>query len=238
MKKLITIITAILIFPVSMMAAPVGIIIHYSGNVQIMKNDGKTYSISKKDLQTPKVMFEEGDHIITSKNSVAQLEFASGVSLRVGPSTSVRANSKGFDFAKPGEGKKVNLDLEKGELFSSIEKRISADEYQVTTPTSIAAVRGTFFRIAASSNESVVTVEDGAVEMSTSDGASSQVIEKNKTANVAKGSVLKVKEATLTEMNRIRQIRNQMEKIREDYNARKDKMHSDFDSIRSGIRGH
>ncbi|MCC5813283.1 MAG: lipoprotein LipL45 [Leptospira sp.] len=111
------------------------------------------------------VAVKTGDRIETGTNGKVDLQFESGSSIRIAPSTVL-------DFAKlsmnSDGGSDSKLSLASGKVFADVKKARKTDGFSVVTPTAIAGVRGTSFIVNADgkTGKSTVRVLEGAVATS------------------------------------------------------------------------
>jgi len=101
----------------------------------------KSLDLSNKYLNVnPGYILKDGDHIKTEINSFAVLMYLddkSMVKLKSGTSLIIRGE-------RTGDGLKKNLDINNGSIKSIINKQ-KKGEFTVTSPTSVASVKGTSF---------------------------------------------------------------------------------------------
>lgn len=99
-----------------------------------------------------------GDRVKTGKNSVAVIKFKdhSLVRVRERSEVAVMGTRKKLLFSKS-----VNLD--KGVVEFSIEKQKSDEEFRITSPTSVASIRGTDGKFASGGLSDTLTLIEGAV---------------------------------------------------------------------------
>lgn len=104
-----------------------------------------------------------GTIIKTGEGSRAEITFADGSVVRVGPSAELRLDSAGFD----GKTKEVKVDatLVAGQAWAKVSKLMGDEsKFQVKTQNAVAGVRGTVFRVNVERDEAtVVRVYNGAV---------------------------------------------------------------------------
>ncbi|MEJ2542472.1 MAG: FecR family protein [Calditrichaceae bacterium] len=130
----ITIVLTLLIFSLSYAKDPIAVIVKARGNVTIQyEKDGKRTKVKRgTKLYT-------GAILISKEKSYAAMLFVDDRSMvRVRPNSILTVNGKRekTNIAK-------NISLEVGTIFAQITKQKSG--FQVTTPTSVASVKGTSF---------------------------------------------------------------------------------------------
>jgi hypothetical protein len=138
------------------------------GSVTLKDSSGKIIPIE------PKVTRIASDHTIeTSKSSYADILLSDASIIRVYQNTKLQIQSilsvnTGIDESK--------VILTTGKLFVKTEGKINKDRnIVVTTPTTVAGIRGTEFTIEESEDQSTVLVGEGAVEGGTIDGEATVV---------------------------------------------------------------
>jgi len=160
-------------------ASPIAVVIKVKGTVYVLK-DG-----NKAKATTPKRGFrlENGDKIITDKKSYAALRFVDDNSL-----VRIRANSTCFIRGKKEKNEIAkNIQLEFGTILARITQQ--KGKFEVSTPTSVASVKGTGFIADHRPTEKKGTDYyglEGTVEVKSDGGAG--LLHANETAHVASKS--------------------------------------------------
>jgi hypothetical protein len=124
-----------------------------------------------------------GDEVATRKGSVS-IEFADGSTIRLDEDSNLIFN-KLSHFGKTGMVD-TRLRLKRGSLSTQVTPLVKGSRYEITTPSAVAAVRGTEFRISTKENETKVEVIEGSVEFSGEHG--STTVTAGKGAKIRKGS--------------------------------------------------
>lgn len=159
--KLLTVMLLTTLFLTNVHAAdPVAIIIKAKGKITI-KN-----SVTGKSLKAKRgTRLTSGDKIVTGKKGRLAIKFIDDNSLvRVRPNSSltIKTEKKKSSVAK-------NIFVEVGSIFSRITKQKSA--FRVTTPTSVASVKGTaFWTVQKIKGATQYFGEEGVVEISNDAG--------------------------------------------------------------------
>ncbi len=110
-------------------------VVSLDGDVRTLKKGADNWQTAQKD-QT----IEAGDQLITGKNSFADIAYDTYL-LNI---TRIQENTKAeFRTINP-----TDIYLEDGSIFSALDGLESKGEYQIATPTAVAAVRGTHFDVA------------------------------------------------------------------------------------------
>ncbi len=102
-----------------------------------------------------------GDVVNTGAESRLEITLLDRSILRIGELTELEINEAVFEK----RSKKVDAKLKKGKIWANVSKLSGRnDEFQVTAPTAVCAVRGTIYRIQADSATTVL-VYDGSVNV-------------------------------------------------------------------------
>jgi hypothetical protein len=109
-----------------------------------------------------------GNFVRTGESARAELKFADGSVVRLGPSSMLHVTASGFD----GKSKTVavNAEVVGGKVWANVSKLVGSDaKFQVKTQNAVAGVRGTVFRVNLDKDKAtVVKVYNGAVAVSNS----------------------------------------------------------------------
>lgn len=123
------------------------------------------------------------DTVTTGPQSLLVAQFGAETLVEVGADSTVRFSSLLKDGA-------TTIELERGNVISRVQRLGKTASYQVHTRTSLAAVRGTEFRVTSGDDGSVVAVSSGSVAVGRSapEGAPAgeTMIEKGRAAEVTK----------------------------------------------------
>jgi len=128
-----------------------------SGNVQhISGSDGRKTALTEQSL------IRVGDELLLGAGS-ATLTLADGSELRVSPNSRLMFNRL-TQYGKTGMVD-TRLRLHKGEVHSRVKPlRENGSRFEITTPSAVAAVRGTAFTLQANANGTSIQVQQGAVD--------------------------------------------------------------------------
>lgn len=120
-------------------------------------------------------VLEEGARVETGPDGRADLAFSKGSIIRINPNSSlVIENMRTLE-----KGRQVEVGLEQGSVLSVVERLSPGDDYTVTTPTAIAGVRGTSFRVATDGRQTEVRCHDGKLSVMRRGGADERVLGAN-----------------------------------------------------------
>jgi len=130
-----------------------GLVLRVKGDVSVEKNG------NKKMLYKGEVV-ARGDVIQTESGEV-DIALSSGTILRLKDEGRFTFNK--LDKSKTGQDTEISL--EKGSLFSTVDRLSEKDTYVVKTPTAIAGVRGTSFLVTASHDHTEIHVVKGSISV-------------------------------------------------------------------------
>lgn len=123
----------------------------------------------------------------------------------------INGNSE-FKFSKllkSAFSEKVELELEKGSVFTRVVTKLKKDdEFVIKTPTAVAAVRGTEFSVEQSENGANIACTEGKVAVSDSEGLNEVVINPDEEVQVEKGKGLVKKQISEDRKRALKLIRN------------------------------
>ena len=129
-----------------------------AGSVQI-----KRAGFSRYETLKPGMQIRVGDEIMTRQGSVV-IQLADGSIIRLEEQSSLIFNRLSH-FGKTGMVD-TQLRLNKGSLTTDIPPLVKGSRYEIKTPSAVAAVRGTEFRLSSDANGSQLEVLEGVVEFS------------------------------------------------------------------------
>jgi hypothetical protein len=113
---------------------------------------------------------QEGDRVRTGETGRAEIEFTARNTLRLAPSTTLRLDVLAQE--EQDAALRVDLDLERGELWAELEGLDGEDEFRVGSRVLGAAITGTGLRLAVDKdNETVLSVLHGEVHVAGSRAA-------------------------------------------------------------------
>jgi hypothetical protein len=109
----------------------------YTGSAQVIRGEGKVIDVYNS------MRLESGDKLVTGKESYLQLKLDDDKYILLESETEIRIVAEGNK-----KDSKTKISLEKGAVVNCIEDKLSgSSEYNVETPNSTMAVRGTTFRV-------------------------------------------------------------------------------------------
>jgi len=188
-KKILVLITGIisvlLLYSLVFAAKPIAVTIKSKGKVDVYQS-GKT---SNTDLKKG-ARLNDGDKIVTGTKSYAAVRFiddGSLVRVRANSSCTIKGKEENNEILK-------NVYLEVGTVFAKISKQ--KGKFQVTTPTSVASVKGTqFISDHRGAKGTYYFGEEGTVEVS--NDAGSALLKPGETAFVANSKTAPVVRKTV-----------------------------------------
>ncbi|MBK7417502.1 MAG: FecR domain-containing protein [Dechloromonas sp.] len=108
-------------------------------------------------------------HIVTADQESVVLQFPDGSRMLVREHSQVRLQNN--KFVPLAEGRDIRLNIPKGKVENEISKLPAASgRFEIQTPSGIAAVRGTQFRVASFSDETRTEVLEGKVALAHKNG--------------------------------------------------------------------
>ncbi|MBX7058017.1 MAG: FecR domain-containing protein [Leptospirales bacterium] len=127
-----------------------------------------------------------GDWIVTGPESAADLGLPGGTVIRLSANSRLSMDALARESSR---GKVDELMLHRGRLLNVVERLNQGDEFNVRTPTAIAGVRGTSFRVSTDGRATEIYVVRGAVEVRPSLAPTQAVsLGQNEVAEVASAS--------------------------------------------------
>jgi hypothetical protein len=117
-----------------------GTVIHVSGPLMAQKADGKVKVLAARSE------VEQGDTLVSEKNTYAQIKFIDNSEITLKPNTTFKVEAFAFDPGKP-EGDSASFNLVKGGLRSvtGLLGKRNKEKFQLKTPTATIGIRGTTF---------------------------------------------------------------------------------------------
>lgn len=117
-----------------------GTVIHLSGPLMAKKADGTAKILSVKSE------VEQGDTLVTEKNTYAQIKFIDDSEITLRPGSSLTVEAFSFDAGKP-DGDSAAFNLLKGGLRSitGLLGKRSKERFSLKTPSATIGIRGTTF---------------------------------------------------------------------------------------------
>jgi hypothetical protein len=118
----------------------VGSVGHLSGALLLTKADGTVRILARKST------FEQGDTLLTEKNTYAQLRFADNTEVTLKPGTTFTIDKFAFDAGKP-EADSAVFSLDKGglRLKSGLLGKGSRERFSLVTPTATITIHEATF---------------------------------------------------------------------------------------------
>ncbi|CAH0232808.1 hypothetical protein SRABI118_02513 [Massilia sp. Bi118] len=121
-------------------AQVVGVVAHLSGPLLDRKADGSVKVLG------PKSEIENGDTLVSEKNTYAQIRFVDNSEITLKPGTTFRVENFNYDAGKP-EADSASFDLVKGGLRSitGLLGKRNKEKFSLKTPSATIGIRGTTF---------------------------------------------------------------------------------------------
>ena len=131
-------------------------------SVQSFIGDVKVVSPKGDHAPAPGETLAENDAVTTGPSSLVDIMYGSSGIIRINENSSVTL-SKLFSGEKNGE---TRINMDRGKMFVSLSKLSRDSSFEIKTTTSVAAVRGTAFRVLADSTSSQIDVITGKIAVS------------------------------------------------------------------------
>jgi len=121
-------------------AQVVGVVAHLSGPLLDRKADGSVKVLGLKSE------IENGDTLVSEKNTYAQIRFVDNSEITLKPGTTFRVENFNYDAGKP-EADSASFDLVKGGLRSitGLLGKRNKEKFSLKTPSATIGIRGTTF---------------------------------------------------------------------------------------------
>lgn len=152
-------------------------VLSFSGSVLIKRVRASKYSMVK-----PKTFIHVGDELSTRKGT-ALIKFADGTILHLENNSSLQFNRLSH-YGSTGMVD-TQLRLKKGSLSTEVAPLKKGSRYEIKTPSAVAAVRGTKFRLEADEEGTKLEVLEGAVDFSHEHG--SKTVREGNGAQIKRG---------------------------------------------------
>ncbi|EMM98675.1 surface adhesin Lsa33 [Leptospira noguchii] len=205
-----------------------GVFTFIKGGVKLYDKAGKLKKAGLSEFILPE------DKIETIKDSYADIQLMDGVIIRIKENT-ILTLSKIYVDSKNAEIYS-DISLNKGKIFSKVGTKLSKSSgFKITTPTSIAAVRGTDFQVEVNGSNTETLVSEGSVEVTDNDSpdqsniadAGEKVISDGKSQKEEKLSEEELKELqedSATVQSVTEEQRQRIEEILKDFKENKEKI--------------
>lgn len=117
-----------------------GTVVNLSGPLMVRKLDGSVKVLGVKSE------VEQGDTLVSEKNTYAQIKFIDNSEITLRPGTTFKVEAFSYDSARP-EGDSASFTLVKGGLRSitGLLGKRNRDKFEMKTPTATIGIRGTTF---------------------------------------------------------------------------------------------
>jgi hypothetical protein len=134
-----------------------------------VKKAGTTQWIPAAD----RMELAEGDQLRSEGGSAAILKMDDGSMVKLGPLATMTVKS----LSSVGKGNKTSLDVSVGKTWSRVRKLSGDSDFNVSTPTAVAGVRGTYFSAEVEqTSSSTFDVFDGSVAVSSASNPDQSVM--------------------------------------------------------------
>lgn len=141
---------------------PINVIV-FSGDVKVIKHNKKA-----REPLTQQHVLTEGDKLFTGENSLVKLRFAddSVVNLQPNAVMQIISSRKLYQSDKL----QIEVDMQQGRTEVLANPAHKADrQFKIKTPSAVAVVRGTKFRVGSEAGKTIEETLDGAVDFAVAD---------------------------------------------------------------------
>ncbi|HSV97656.1 MAG TPA: FecR domain-containing protein [Spirochaetota bacterium] len=129
--------------------------------VHSLFGEAKAVSQSGERKLAPGDSIAQEDTILTGASSLIDIVYGTSGIIRINENSQVRMTA-----LFTGEGaNRSRMDLASGKMFVTVSKLAKGSSFEVASPTTIAAVRGTSFRVTADENSSRIDVLSGRIKV-------------------------------------------------------------------------
>ncbi len=151
-----------------------------AGSVFVKRASKSAFKLLKTNMS-----IRVGDEVATRQGNVL-IEFADGSTIRLEEHSNLVFN-KLSHFGKTGMVD-TRLRLKRGSISTEVTPLVKGSRYEITTPSAVAAVRGTKFRLSTTDNESQLEVIEGSVSFTGEHGTTE--VSAGNGARIKKGSAI------------------------------------------------
>lgn len=170
------------------------VITRVQGAVQVQSAGGSARPIAESDLYTQAALLMPGAILFVGRESRADLAFTTGLSLSVTECSRLTLDTARIVLDKGYS--RVEIKLEQGGVFTRSPRLDRNSHYSITTPTTVASVRGTEFMVRQGGGcnfperpESATLVREGAVGVRSAAGGPEQNLNAGQKATVSGGTL-------------------------------------------------
>ncbi len=131
-----------LLCPLALAAQVAGTVVNLSGPLLAKKENGTVKVLALKSE------VEQGDTLMSEKNTYAQIRFTDNSEITLKPNTTFKVEAFAYDAGKP-EGDSASFNLLKGGLRSvtGLLGKRNREKFQLRTPNATIGIRGTTFSV-------------------------------------------------------------------------------------------
>jgi len=130
-------------------------------NVHTFFGDVKIVNAGGENAARVGTALKAGDAIITGDSSVADLLYGAAGIIRINEKTSISVTQ----LVSPDTKGDTDLSIDRGKMFVTVSKLAKGSSFKVKSPTAIAAVRGTTFKVTTGESSSRIDVLAGKVKV-------------------------------------------------------------------------
>jgi len=172
---------AIVAVSVSAMAAkPVASISMLEGDASVLPAGGKDWRKAR-----PSMPLRTGDQVYTREESFVEIRYADGPVVRMNENSKLALSSTSDKAVKAGNPV--------GDVWVNLRKSVKKRDFELASPTAVAAIRGTVFQMQTQKDSSTnVHVFDGTVVVGPADGLKKKIEQEKKEQEPPPGEPIEV----------------------------------------------
>lgn len=219
---------------------PGGVLVNLQGTVKVKKKAAEAIELTKENLLGKISLVREGDTITTSRKSSIDLQFQTGISMRIGPESNLVISKSILDNKNINSN--INIALDQGKLMVKTGKLGKDSEVIIQSPTLVASVRGTEFLVNANDDKNIL-VDQGSVELTKpndqTDKENTKIISEGNKGESSEDDIVvnPLTNEDKKELNQMKEglefiseeTRNRMNEIVSEFEGQKERIHKEFD---------
>lgn len=210
------------------------VITKVAGQVTVLLANGERRAIKESDLYTQAALLLPGVSLTVDRGSRADLAFTTGLTLSVTECSRLTLEAARIVLDKGYS--RVAIQLQQGGVFTRSPRLERNSHYSITTPTTVASVRGTEFLVNQGGGcnfpdrpESATLVREGAVGVRSAAGGAETSVAAGQKANLS-GAGLAVSNLTPAEATQLKQLSESLAGLTEEGRKRIEELLRDVEA--------
>ncbi|MCP4136623.1 MAG: hypothetical protein GY754_36975 [bacterium] len=187
-----------------------------TGIVNFFSGDVKLESKGKTTEATVGAVISQDMKIITAKDSFVDIYLGEDV-LKVLAESVVEMKQLVTNLKDNSQ--ETNVFINKGKVFTKISRKLAkGDAFQISSPTTVAGVRGTDFSVEEKDGKAKVACLDGKIRVRDADKPDSEAVELNagQECDITKGEALNVRDLSELNKKNLQRIKSEIKEIQQD----------------------